>query len=162
MTWYSNPVEQVPPSDYRIGLPHRITASDYASDYRIGLPHRITASDYASDYRIGLPHRITALDYRWFASFEMATKQVHPMDFTGNISENWARWKELMELVLAGPSANKWTETQKAAQFLICIGQQGRDMARAWVSSGELSEDDKKVLQSCLPSSKHTARQERM
>ena len=57
----------------------------------------------------------------------MANKQVHPMDFTGNISENWARWKELMELVLAGPSANKWTETQKAAQFLICIGQQGRD-----------------------------------
>ena len=49
-----------------------------------------------------------------------------------------------MELVLAGPSANKWTETQKAAQFLICIGQQGRNMARAWVSSGELSEDDKK------------------
>ena len=49
-----------------------------------------------------------------------------------------------MELVLAGPSDNKWTETQKAAQFLICIGQQGRDMARAWVSSGELSEDDKK------------------
>ena len=74
----------------------------------------------------------------------MATKQVHPMDFTGNISENWARWKELMELVLAGPSANKWTEAQKAAQFLICIGQQGRDMARAWVSSDELSEDDKK------------------
>ena len=87
---------------------------------------------------------------------------VHPMDFTGNISENWARWKELMELVLASPSANKWTETQKAAQFLICIGQQGRDVARAWVSGGELSEDDKKVLQSCLPSSKHTARQERM
>ena len=49
-----------------------------------------------------------------------------------------------MELVLAGPSANKWTETQKAAQFLICIGQQGRDRARACVSSGELSEDDKK------------------
>ena len=74
----------------------------------------------------------------------MATKQVHPMDFTGNISENWARWKELMELVLVGPSANKWTETQKAAQFLICIVQQGRDMTRAWVSSGELSEDDNK------------------
>ena len=140
--------------DYRIGLPHRITASDY----RIGLPHRITASDY----RIGIPHRITASDYRWFASFEMATKQVHPMDFTGNISENWARWKELMELVLAGPRAKKWTETQKAAQFLICIGQKGRDMARAWVSSGELSEDDKKVLHSCLPSSRHTARPERM
>ena len=127
-------------SDYRIGLPHRITASDY----RIGLPHRITHRITASDYRIGLPHRITALDYRWFASFEMATKQVHPMDFTGNISDNWARWKELMELVLAGPSANKWTETQKAAQFLICIGQQGRDMTRAWVSSGELSEDKQK------------------
>ena len=111
-------------------------------DYRIGLPHRITASDH----RIGLPHRSTASDYRWFASFEMATKQVHPMDFTRNISENWARWKELMELVLAGPSANKWTETQKAAQFLICIGQQGRDMARAWVSCGELSEDDKKYF----------------
>ena len=109
-------------------------------DYRIGLPHWITAPDY----RIGLPHRTTASDYRWFASFEMATKQMHPMDFTGNISENWARWKELMELVLAGPSANKWTETQKAAQFLICIGQQDRDMARAWVLSGELSEDDKK------------------
>ena len=74
------------------------------------------------------------------------------MDFTGNISENWARWKELMELVLAGPSANKWTETQKAAQFLICIGQQGRDMARAWVSSGELSEDNKKVFEThCAP-----------
>ena len=100
------------------------------------------------DYRIGLLHWITALDYCWFASFEMATKQVHPMDFTGNISENWARWKELMELVLAGPSANKWTETQKAAQFLICIDQQGRDMARAWVSSGELSEDDKKSTSS--------------
>ena len=87
----------------------------------------------------------------------MAKKQVPPMDFTGNISENWVRWKELMELVLAGPSANKWTETQKAAQFLICIGQQGRDMARAWVSSSELSEDDKKVLQSCSPSLKRTA-----
>ena len=134
---------------YSIGLPHRIT-------------HRITASDYRIGLRIRLPHRITALDYSWFASFEMATKQVHPMDFTGNISENWARWKELMELVLAGPSANKWTESQKAAQFLICIGQQGRDIARAWVSSGELSEDDKKVLQCCLPSSKHTAHQERM
>ncbi len=44
----------------------------------------------------------------------------------------------------AGPSANKWTETQKAAQFLICIGQQGRDMAPIWVSSSELYEDDKK------------------
>ena len=74
----------------------------------------------------------------------MATKQVPTMDFTGNISENWARWKELMELVLAGPSANKWTETQKTAQFLICIGQQSRHMARAWVSSSEHSEDDKK------------------
>ena len=74
----------------------------------------------------------------------MAMKQVPPMDFTGNISENWARWKELMELEMAGPSANKWTETQKAAQFLICIGQQGRDMAPIWVSSSELYEDDKK------------------
>ena len=46
--------------------------------------------------------------------------------------------------MLAGPSANKWTETPQAAQFLICIGQQGRDMVRAWVSSGELSEDDNK------------------
>ena len=82
----------------------------------------------------------------------MVTKQVPPMDFTRNISENWARWKELMELVLAGPSTNKWTETQKAAQFLICIGQQGRDMARALFSSSELSEDDKKELQSCSPS----------
>ena len=31
---------------------------------------------------------------------EIATAQVPPMDFTGNVSENWARWKELMELVL--------------------------------------------------------------
>ena len=83
------------------------------------------------------------------------------MDFTGNISENWARWKELMELVLAGPSANRWAETQKAAQFLICLGHQGRDIARAWVSRSELSEDDKKVLQSCSPSLKRTARQRR-
>ena len=63
-----------------------------ALDYRIGLLHWITALDYS----IGLPHWITALDYRWFASFEMAAKQVHPVDFTGNISENWARWKELI------------------------------------------------------------------
>ena len=98
-------------SDYRIGLPHRITASDYriglpnritASDYRIGLPHRITASDYRIGIRIGLPHRITASDYRiglpqrLFASFEMATKQVLPMDFTVNISVNWTQWKELI------------------------------------------------------------------
>ena len=27
---------------------------------------------------------------------------------------------------------------------LICIGQQGRDMARAWVSSGEFSAEDNK------------------
>ena len=134
-------VKQSSRTNSSIGILHRITALDN----RIGLPHRITASDY----RIGLPHRITASDYRiglphhWFASFEMATKQVHPMDFTGNARDNWDRLKELMELVLAGPSAKKWTETQTAAQFLICIGQQGRDMARAWVSSGELSEDDK-------------------
>ena len=83
---FSNPVKQIPSLEYSIGLLHRITASDYASDYRIGLPHRITHRITASDYRIGLPHRITALDYHWFASFEMATKQVHPMDFTGNIS----------------------------------------------------------------------------
>ena len=51
-------LKQVPPSDYRIGLPHRITHRITVSDYRIGLPHRITASDYASDYRIGLPHWI--------------------------------------------------------------------------------------------------------
>ena len=88
----------------------------------------------------------------------MATKQVPPMDFTGNIGENWARWKEL---VLAGPSANKWTETQKAAQFLICIGQQGRNMAQALVSSSELPEDDKKVLQSCSPFLKRIAHQKR-
>ena len=69
------------PLEYRIGVPHWITAPDY----RIGLPHWITASDY----RIGLPHR-------WFASFEMATKQVHPMDFTVNISVNWNQWKELI------------------------------------------------------------------
>jgi len=37
--------------------------------------------------------------------------------------------RELMELELAGPEANKWTEIQKAAQFLICIGQRGRYMA---------------------------------
>ena len=26
----------------------------------------------------------------------MATKQVHPMDFTVNISVNWTQWKELI------------------------------------------------------------------
>ena len=89
-------------SDYRIGLPHRITASDTASDYRIGLPHRIPHWITTSDYRIGLPHRITASDYRTglphrlFAQFEMATKQVHRMDFTVNISVNWTQWKELI------------------------------------------------------------------
>ena len=40
----------------------------------------------------------------------------------------------------------------ESGPVLICIGQQGRDMARAWFSSSELSEDDKKVLQSCSPS----------
>ena len=91
---------------------------------------------------------------------EMATKQIPPMDFTGNVSENWVRWKELMELVLAGPNANKWSETHKAAQFLICIGQQGRYMARAWDTSSERSEDEKKILESLL-SLKRTARQRR-
>ena len=71
-------------------------------------------------------------------------RQVPSMDFVRNVAENWARWRELMELVLQGPDAHKWTEAQKAAHFLISIGQQGRDMARAWVSSNELSEDDKK------------------
>ena len=51
----------------------------------MGLPHWITALDY----RIGLPHWI-------IASFEMATNQVLPMDFTVNISENWTQWKELI------------------------------------------------------------------
>ena len=73
----------------------------------------------------------------------MAAKQIQPMDFAGNISENWARWRELMELVLAGPDADKWSDTQKAAQFLISIGQRGRDMVRSWISSKELHEADK-------------------
>ena len=36
-----------------------------------------------------LPHRITALDYRWF---EMTSRQVPAMNFTGNST----RWKELI------------------------------------------------------------------
>ena len=51
----------------------------------MGLPHRIAASDY-----------LTGLSHRWFASFEMAIRQVHPMDFTVNISVNWTQWKELI------------------------------------------------------------------
>ena len=31
----------------------------------------------------------------------MATKQVSPVDFIGNVSKNCSRWKELMDLVLA-------------------------------------------------------------
>ena len=62
----------------------------------------------------------------------MATKQVHPMDFTGNISENWARWKELMELVLAGPSANKWTETLKATSSSSALANK----AETWPEPG--------------------------
>jgi len=69
----------------------------------------------------------------------MAAKQIRPMDFAGNISETWARWRELSDLVLAGPDANKWTETQNAAQFFIYVGQRGRDIAPAWISSNKLS-----------------------
>ena len=59
------------------------------------------------------------------------------------------RWKEVMQLVFSGPDAEKWKEEQKAAQFLICIGQKGRDICRAWCASGKLSEDgmkDRKIL----------------
>ena len=54
--------------------------------------------------------QVPPLDYRWF---EMASKQVPAMHFTGN----WARWKDLMELGLAGPSTKKLTETQNAVLF---------------------------------------------
>ena len=75
----SEAVKQIPPLEYRIGLPLRITLLRItASDYRIGLPQRITAADY----RIGLPHY-------WF---EMASRQVPAMNFTGNST----RWKELI------------------------------------------------------------------
>ena len=63
----------------------------------------------------------------------MTAKQIPPMD----INENGARWRELMELVLVGPDANKWTKTHKAAQFLICLGQRGRVMARASLSKAD-------------------------
>ena len=48
-----------------------------------------------------------------------------------------------MELILAGPQADKWTDKQKAAQFLISIGQKGRDVCRAMVQSEILRAADK-------------------
>ncbi|CAH2299977.1 Hypothetical predicted protein, partial [Pelobates cultripes] len=57
-----------------------------------------------------------------------STKKTPPLDLeSGNVSENWAKWRELIELVYAGPDAAHWTDQQKAAYFLISVGQTGRD-----------------------------------
>ncbi|XP_053570046.1 ankyrin repeat and SOCS box protein 4 isoform X1 [Bombina bombina] len=72
-------------------------------------------------------------------------QQVPPMDFDkGNVCEHWTRWRELMELLFAGPDADKWTQEQKAAQFLICIGEKGREICRSWTASGAISAEGKK------------------
>lgn len=63
---------------------------------------------------------------------------------SGNVSENWSQWRELIELVFAGPDADKWSDQQKAAHFLICVGQKGRDVCRAWQASGEITAEDKR------------------
>ena len=73
-----------------------------------------------------------------------STKKVPPLELdTGNVTENWTRWREIMELILAGPQADKWTDKQKAAQFLIIIGQKGRDVCRAMIQSEILTAADK-------------------
>ena len=47
-----------------------------------------------------------------------SSNKVQPLDLeTGNVSENWTKWRELMELIFSGPEADKWSDEQKAAHF---------------------------------------------
>lgn len=52
-----------------------------------------------------------------------------------------------MELISAGPEADKWSEEHKASQFLTYIGQKGRDICRSWTASGKPAPEDNKKLE---------------
>ena len=73
------------------------------------------------------------------------TKNIPSLDLeSGNVSENRSQWRELIELVFAGPDADRWSDQQKAAHFLICVGQKGRDVCRAWQACGDITAEDRK------------------
>ena len=51
-----------------------------------------------------------------------------PMDFiNGNVSENWRKWKQQIDLLVNGPLHGK-TEKQKCAYILLYMGEQGREI----------------------------------
>ena len=58
----------------------------------------------------------------------MATlKQPAPMSFSGNVPEQWKKWKQQLELYLVA-TVPKATREQKGAVLLSCIGQDGLDI----------------------------------
>ena len=57
----------------------------------------------------------------------------------GNITENFRKWRQMLELTFAGPLANK-SDTEKCSYLLLYIGQHGRDIYNSWV----LTDDEKK------------------
>ena len=56
----------------------------------------------------------------------------------GNITKNFRKWRQMLELTFAGPLTNK-SDTEKCSYFLLNNGHDGRSICNTWV----LTDDEK-------------------
>lgn len=63
--------------------------------------------------------------YKFNNSIEMEFKGIHPMVFSGNLSENWRFWKQRFLTFLKATEMDKKPEATKCAQLLTFVGEEG-------------------------------------
>ena len=64
---------------------------------------------------------------------------------TGNLTENWKRFKQHAELMFSGPYSEK-SEEEKCSYLLIWVGEKGRDVYNSWEKDSTLTAAAKKKL----------------
>ena len=77
------------------------------------------------------------------------------MDFeNGNITENWQRWAQNMQLLLSGPLADS-DEAPQCSYVLLNVGQTGRDI----FNTLELQKDQRNKINIFFDKFKNTVSQ---
>ena len=98
--------------------------------------HDMVSKERSAD-KIKQKDRIKNTKYGFFGIAELDLKN-------GNVTENWKRWKQTMQLMLQGPLAEK-EEKQQYGYFLLYLGQGGRDIYNTWTIT-EAEQDKIQVL----------------
>lgn len=74
------------------------------------------------------------------------SRGIEPMDFTGNLSENWKYWRQRFENYLVASEIGKKDEKVQVAQLIHYIGAEGIRIYNTFT----LAEDDKNKLEKVL------------